>query len=245
LPFQNLLFGDCRTESLMYNNITYKADCPQPIHAKQSLRSVEGEIRNQSTPAHANPIRIHHADHDVSGTRLSRWIAKSSSFALPHECPKSDVYSLCRLYRDLAGFLGRNIESRATGHHSLETDTDTFDDCQEDCATDGAVSHRFGTASDGEGATYQTVRWAQEEQIGGVLPVKKPAMMAFHGSSFFRMPLTAQSKDEKSPPQTPKLPPRTGARALMAVSAGEGPGQMLISSIKGAKVAIPPILLSP
>lgn len=50
-------------------------------------------------------------------------------------------------------------------------------------------------------------------------PVKPPAMMAFQGSSFLRTPLTAQSKEEKRPPQTPKLPPRTGARALMAVMA--------------------------
>ncbi len=51
-------------------------------------------------------------------------------------------------------------------------------------------------------------------------PVKKPAMMAFQGSSFRRTPLTAQSKVENIPPQTPKLPPRTGARALIAVIAG-------------------------
>ena len=50
-------------------------------------------------------------------------------------------------------------------------------------------------------------------------PVKKPAMMAFQGSSFFRRPLTAQSKVENMPPQTPKLPPRTGARAFIAVRA--------------------------
>lgn len=50
-------------------------------------------------------------------------------------------------------------------------------------------------------------------------PVKKPAMMAFQGSSFLRTPLTAQSKVENMPPQTPKLPPRTGARALIAVRA--------------------------
>lgn len=47
-------------------------------------------------------------------------------------------------------------------------------------------------------------------------PVKKPEMMAFHGSSFCLYPLTAQSKVEKRPPQTPKLPPSTGARALIA-----------------------------
>lgn len=33
------------------------------------------------------------------------------------------------------------------------------------------------------------------------------------------MPLTAQSNVENRPPQTPKLPPRTGARALIAVIA--------------------------
>ena len=43
-----------------------------------------------------------------------------------------------------------------------------------------------------------------------------PEMIAFHGSSFCLYPLTAQSNVEKSPPQTPKFPPRTGARALIA-----------------------------
>ena len=41
-------------------------------------------------------------------------------------------------------------------------------------------------------------------------------MMAFHGSSFCRYPFTAQSKVENNPPQTPKFPPKTGARAFMA-----------------------------
>jgi len=50
-------------------------------------------------------------------------------------------------------------------------------------------------------------------------PVKPPAMIAFHGSSFFRTPFTAQSNDENMPPQTPKLPPNTGARAFIAVRA--------------------------
>ena len=49
--------------------------------------------------------------------------------------------------------------------------------------------------------------------------MKKPAVMEFQGSSFLRMPLTAQSKVENRPPHTPKLPPNTGARALMAVMA--------------------------
>lgn len=42
--------------------------------------------------------------------------------------------------------------------------------------------------------------------------------LALYGSSFFRIPFTAQSNVLNRPPQTPKLPPRTGARALMAVS---------------------------
>src|SRR4051812_35041422 len=50
-------------------------------------------------------------------------------------------------------------------------------------------------------------------------PVKKPAIMALYGSSFLRMPLTAQSNVEKRPPQPPKLPPNTGARILTAVIA--------------------------
>lgn len=41
-------------------------------------------------------------------------------------------------------------------------------------------------------------------------------MIAFHGSSFCLYPFTAQSNVENSPPQTPKFPPRTGARALIA-----------------------------
>ena len=53
-------------------------------------------------------------------------------------------------------------------------------------------------------------------RMASVEPVKKPAMIAFHGSSFWRMDLTLQSNDVNSPPQIPKLPPRTGARALMA-----------------------------
>lgn len=40
-----------------------------------------------------------------------------------------------------------------------------------------------------------------------------------HGSSFLRIPLTAQSYVEKRPPHTPKFPPNTGALALMAVTA--------------------------
>lgn len=44
-------------------------------------------------------------------------------------------------------------------------------------------------------------------------------ILALYGSSFFLIPFTAQSKVENNPPHTPKLPPRTGARAFMAVMA--------------------------
>jgi len=46
-------------------------------------------------------------------------------------------------------------------------------------------------------------------------PVKKPEAMAFHASSFCLQPLMAQSNVENIPPQTPKLPPVTGARDLI------------------------------
>jgi len=50
-------------------------------------------------------------------------------------------------------------------------------------------------------------------------PVRKPEMMAFHISSFCLQPFTAQSNVENIPPQTPKFPPVTGARALMTDNA--------------------------
>ena len=69
-------------------------------------------------------------------------------------------------------------------------------------------------------------------------PVQNPPRIPFQGSSFFLpgrqgsgdvivfdmgcvylIPFTAQSNVENRPPHTPKLPPRTGARALMAVIA--------------------------
>lgn len=76
-------------------------------------------------------------------------------------------------------------------------------------------------------------------------PVKNPAMIAFHGSSFFRTPFTAQSNVLNRPPQTPKLPPSTGARALMAVIA-EHQGQYVFGSYPDCACAvIPPIRRSP
>ena len=45
-------------------------------------------------------------------------------------------------------------------------------------------------------------------------PVSAPDAIEFHGSSFRRMATSEQSKVEKRPPHTAKLPPTTGARAL-------------------------------
>lgn len=50
-------------------------------------------------------------------------------------------------------------------------------------------------------------------------PVKAPDMIEFQGSSFCRIPFNPQSKVEKRPPQTAKLPPNTGARAFIADTA--------------------------
>jgi len=44
-------------------------------------------------------------------------------------------------------------------------------------------------------------------------------ILALYGSSFFLIPLIAQSNVENKPPQTPKFPPSTGARAFIAVRA--------------------------
>jgi len=46
-------------------------------------------------------------------------------------------------------------------------------------------------------------------------PVMNPDIIAFHASSFCRIPLTAQSNVENIPPQIPKLPPVTGALAFI------------------------------
>lgn len=73
-------------------------------------------------------------------------------------------------------------------------------------------------------------------------PVKKPAMIAFQGSSLCLTPLTAQSNVENRPPHTPKFPPRTGALALIAVRAARGQSES-IAAVAGFN--IPPILLSP
>ncbi|AEO58686.1 hypothetical protein MYCTH_2093591 [Thermothelomyces thermophilus ATCC 42464] len=61
-------------------------------------------------------------------------------------------------------------------------------------------------------------------RIANEPPVKNPAIWSSrswstYASSFFLMPLTAQSNVLNKPPQTPKLPPKTGARILIAVMA--------------------------
>lgn len=48
-------------------------------------------------------------------------------------------------------------------------------------------------------------------------PVRAPAAMEFHGSSFRRAATSTQSNDEKSPPQTAKEPPTRGASRRIAL----------------------------
>lgn len=59
----------------------------------------------------------------------------------------------------------------------------------------------------------------QPPLIAKAPPVKKPAIIALRGSSLFLIALTEQSNVENKPPQTPKLPPTTGTRALIALIA--------------------------
>lgn len=44
----------------------------------------------------------------------------------------------------------RYIEAGVLGHHTLETDTDTLDDGEEDGATDGTVTDGLCASTDGE-----------------------------------------------------------------------------------------------
>lgn len=71
-------------------------------------------------------------------------------------------------------------------------------------------------------------------------------ILALYGSSFLRIPLTAQSKVENKPPQTPKFPPSTGARALIAVSAPilRSPYGEFLKPLTPCHTA-PPMALSP
>lgn len=116
-----------------------------------------------------------------------------------------------------------HIQSCVLCHHSLETDTNTLNDGEEDGASDSAVSYSFGASTDGKGTS------GEETGDDGVPRIFLLATRTISrgGESgrrcygAYRMPLTAQSNVENMPPQTPKLPPRTGARALMAVRAGK------------------------
>lgn len=50
------------------------------------------------------------------------------------------------------------LELCVVGHHSLETDTDTLNDTEEDGAHDGRVPGGLETTSDGQGATGEETR---------------------------------------------------------------------------------------
>ncbi|TIA83923.1 hypothetical protein E3P98_00524 [Wallemia ichthyophaga] len=82
-------------------------------------------------------------------------------------------------------------------HGLVNEHTDTFKDTEKDTTSDSTTERRLRTASKQP-------------------PVKKPEIIAFQLSSFCLTPLTAQSNDENIPPHTPKLPPSTGALALIA-----------------------------
>lgn len=47
----------------------------------------------------------------------------------------------------------RHVESGVFCHHALETDTDTFDDGEQNGATDGTVAHGLVTTTDSESTT--------------------------------------------------------------------------------------------
>ena len=110
-------------------------------------------------------------------------------------------------------------------HHSSKHDAHTLNDANEHTASDSVVSHSFCTTSNREGGTCAE---ASKDAIPGILLFPTYCPSACTRSELLRspsrciahlMPFTAQSNVENSPPQTPKFPPRTGARALMAVIA--------------------------
>jgi hypothetical protein len=47
----------------------------------------------------------------------------------------------------------RKLEFCVIGHHALESDTDTFDDSQEDGTHNGGVASGLDTTTDGKGPT--------------------------------------------------------------------------------------------
>ena len=48
-----------------------------------------------------------------------------------------------------------HLQLGVLGHHPLETDSDTLDDGEQDCAADGAVADGFGTSTNGERTTSE------------------------------------------------------------------------------------------
>ena len=55
----------------------------------------------------------------------------------------------------LAGRRWGHLQLGVLGHHPLETDSDTLDDGEQDCAADGAVADGFGTSTNGERTTSE------------------------------------------------------------------------------------------
>jgi hypothetical protein len=113
---------------------------------------------------------------------------------------------------------GKRTEERKDA--PTDENTHTLEHTKENSATNRRPEHTFrstcarsavSTAERGHGRGREDVL-----RTAKVPPVKNPEMIALYGSSFCLYPFTAQSNDENNPPQTPKLPPTTGARALMA-----------------------------
>lgn len=120
---------------------------------------------------------------------------------------------------------GRSLQPRVLRHHPPEHDSNTFNDANKHTASDCIIPHSLRATSNSErGAGAE----ASENAIPRIflLPgmsvsprdLQKTHIREYVGIQHL-MPLTAQSNVENKPPHTPKLPPRTGARALIAVSA--------------------------
>jgi hypothetical protein len=107
--------------------------------------------------------------------------------------------------------------SCALTKHPIEQYADALEHTQQNTRGNSHLESRFRTTlSKLRQQTGITIR-AEIDALRAARhpPVMKPEMMLFQASSFWRYPLTAQSKVENMPPQTPKLPPVTGARAFM------------------------------
>lgn len=111
-------------------------------------------------------------------------------------------------------------------HHPLKPYSYTLNNGQQTCTSYRRVSRSLCSSSDGQCATckessndYFLVSISPLDFLIQTIPGCRVDELALYGSSFFRIPFTAQSKVENSPPQTPKFPPSTGARAFIAVRA--------------------------